>query len=109
MWSNHWCACPAVRGAVKEDHELVVAHQLDETPAILLDRRPDLEARREHGEPYPLARHWSYGAKQVLARPAGLTLGLIRQGMEVAGSTQHAPFGQKILVSSQNVAAVPVP
>jgi hypothetical protein len=34
--------------------------------------------------------------------------GLLR-GMDVAGRTQHAPFGQKILVSSQNVAAVPVP
>jgi hypothetical protein len=31
------------------------------------------------------------------------------QTADVTGSAQHAPFGQKILVSSQNVAAVPVP
>src|ERR1700685_652599 len=77
------------------------ANRMGLLKAIRLDRRPDLEARREHGEPYPLARHWSYGAKQVRGRPAGLTLGLIRQGMKVTGSTQHAPFGQKILVSRQ--------
>jgi hypothetical protein len=36
-------------------------------------------------------------------------MGLLRQAMDVGGSTQHAPFGQKILISSRNAAAVPVP
>jgi hypothetical protein len=35
--------------------------------------------------------------------------GLLRLRVDVAGSTQDAPFGQMILVSSQNVVAVPVP
>ena len=40
-------ACSALRGALEEDHELVVAHQVDETPAIGLGRRPDLQTRRD--------------------------------------------------------------
>jgi hypothetical protein len=55
------------------------------------------------------ARTPGRAARPHRAGPAGLTLGLLRQKADVAGSAQDAPFGQKILVSSQNVAAVPVP
>jgi hypothetical protein len=35
--------------------------------------------------------------------------GFLRLSADVTGSTQGAPFGHIILVSSQNVVAVPVP
>ena len=84
------------------------------TSAVLhngLGRYRDALDAAERASAYPRELGFAnFALVELAARSApSMAPRVLRSTRDAAGSTQHAPFGQKILVSSQNVAAVPVP